>query len=51
MAGHARSAYGVERDTLVLVRPDNHIGLIAPAEDGRAVGDYLDRVVGAGPDA
>ncbi|MFF4662322.1 FAD-dependent monooxygenase [Streptomyces sp. NPDC001282] len=51
VAGHARSAYGVERDTLVLVRPDNHIGLIAPAEDGRAVGDYLDRVVGAGPDA
>ncbi|MFI9625238.1 FAD-dependent monooxygenase [Streptomyces sp. NPDC052042] len=41
VAGHARSAYGIERDTLVLVRPDNHVGLIAPAGDGRAVRDYL----------
>ncbi|MFF2328208.1 MULTISPECIES: FAD-dependent monooxygenase [unclassified Streptomyces] len=45
-AGHARSAYGVEAgtDILVLVRPDNHVGLIAPADDGRAVTDYLARV-------
>ncbi|MFD7947009.1 monooxygenase, partial [Streptomyces sp. NPDC059744] len=43
--GHAHSAYGIVpgEDTLVLVRPDNHVGLIAPATDGRAVVDYLDR--------
>ncbi|MFD4948158.1 FAD-dependent monooxygenase [Streptomyces sp. NPDC058409] len=47
-AGHARSAYGIETgsDTLVLVRPDNHVGLIAPADDGRAVMDYLDHLSG-----
>ncbi|MFI9033902.1 FAD-dependent monooxygenase [Streptomyces sp. NPDC053726] len=44
--GHARSAYGVETgvDTLVLVRPDNHVGLITSATDSRAVGAYLDRL-------
>lgn len=43
--GHAHSAYGIVpgEDTLVLVRPDNHVGLITPATDGRAVVDYLDR--------
>lgn len=46
VAGHARSAYGITRDTLVLVRPDNHVGLIAPAGDGRAVGGYLDHFLG-----
>ncbi|MFE9779900.1 FAD-dependent monooxygenase [Streptomyces sp. NPDC005775] len=41
--GHARSAYGVEpgQDVLVLIRPDNHVGLIAPATDVRAVAEYL----------
>ncbi|MFF8913533.1 FAD-dependent monooxygenase [Streptomyces sp. NPDC015032] len=45
-AGHARTAYGIEpgTDTLVLVRPDNHVGLIAPAADSRAVGAYLDHL-------
>ncbi|MFB7547059.1 FAD-dependent monooxygenase [Streptomyces sp. NPDC056154] len=45
-AGHARTAYGIEpgADTLVLVRPDNHVGLIASATDHRAVGAYLDRL-------
>ncbi|MER5352122.1 FAD-dependent monooxygenase [Kitasatospora sp. NPDC002551] len=33
-AGTARRAYGVTGDALVLVRPDNHIALVAPA-DGR----------------
>ncbi|MET8329279.1 FAD-dependent monooxygenase [Streptomyces sp. NPDC005181] len=44
--GHARPAYGIApgEDTLVLVRPDNHVGLITPAADGRAVVDYLDRL-------
>ncbi|MFF3392176.1 FAD-dependent monooxygenase [Streptomyces sp. NPDC002669] len=47
-AGHARTAYGAGPDTdaLVLVRPDNHVGLIAPATEGGAVVDYLDRLVG-----
>ncbi|MFJ7944658.1 hypothetical protein ACIQ6K_13570 [Streptomyces sp. NPDC096354] len=41
---HAHSAYGIVpgEDTLVLVRPDNHMGPIAPATDGRAVQDHLD---------
>ncbi|MEV6161148.1 FAD-dependent monooxygenase [Streptomyces sp. NPDC052052] len=44
--GHARSAYGIEPGTnvLVLVRPDHHVGLIAPADDGRAVTEYLHRL-------
>lgn len=45
-AGHARTAYGAEPGTglLVLVRPDNHVALIAPAPESGAVGDYLDRL-------
>ncbi|MHA6764151.1 FAD-dependent monooxygenase [Streptacidiphilus sp. PAMC 29251] len=39
--GHARSAYGTAEDTLVLVRPDNYVALIAPAGGTRAVLDYL----------
>ncbi|SEC87251.1 2-polyprenyl-6-methoxyphenol hydroxylase [Streptomyces sp. 2131.1] len=41
--GHARAAYGVGPDDelLVLVRPDNHIGLIAEADDVKAVTAYL----------
>ncbi|MCM2412402.1 FAD-dependent monooxygenase [Streptomyces sp. RKAG290] len=41
--GKARSAYGIgpDEDVLVLVRPDNHVGLIAPGGDRRAVGEYL----------
>ncbi|MER6106450.1 FAD-dependent monooxygenase [Streptomyces sp. NPDC001832] len=47
-AGHARTAYGIEpgTDTLVLVRPDNHVGLIAPAADSQAVGAYMDHLSG-----
>ena len=37
--GHAASAYGAE--TLVLVRPDGYVGLVAEPGDGRAVRDYL----------
>ncbi|MFF1919165.1 FAD-dependent monooxygenase [Streptomyces sp. NPDC058221] len=42
-SGRARSAYGIgpDEDVLVLVRPDNHVGLIAPAGDHRTVADYL----------
>ncbi|SFX86626.1 FAD-dependent monooxygenase [Streptomyces atratus] len=47
-AGHARTAYGVAPATalLVLVRPDNHVALIAPAAESGAIGDYLDRLAG-----
>ncbi|WP_326767171.1 FAD-dependent monooxygenase [Streptomyces sp. NBC_01591] len=47
-AGHARTAYGVAPATalLVLVRPDNHVALIAPAAKSAAVVDYLDRLAG-----
>ncbi|MFF1836761.1 FAD-dependent monooxygenase [Streptomyces sp. NPDC058231] len=41
--GHARSAYGIGEDTLVLVRPDNHVALIAPAADHGTVAEHLDR--------
>ncbi|MDH6145324.1 2-polyprenyl-6-methoxyphenol hydroxylase-like FAD-dependent oxidoreductase [Kitasatospora sp. GP30] len=40
--GHARRAYGIEEDALVLVRPDNHIALIAGGRDGGAVRAWFD---------
>ncbi|MFH8514787.1 FAD-dependent monooxygenase [Streptomyces gelaticus] len=47
-AAHARTAYGIEPGTalLVLVRPDNHVALIAPASESGAIGDYLDGLAG-----
>ncbi|MEU3462058.1 FAD-dependent monooxygenase [Streptomyces sp. NPDC006733] len=45
-AGHAAREYGVTGDALVLVRPDGHIALTAPAGDVRAVDDYLDSLRG-----
>ncbi|MFE7623767.1 FAD-dependent monooxygenase [Streptomyces sp. NPDC057509] len=41
--GHAHSAYGVGPDDelLILVRPDNHVALIAPGGDSRAIAAYL----------
>ncbi|MFJ2377583.1 FAD-dependent monooxygenase [Streptomyces sp. NPDC087769] len=47
-AGHAHTAYGVTPATalLVLIRPDNHVALIAPATESGAIGDYLDRLAG-----
>ncbi|MFK4206448.1 FAD-dependent monooxygenase [Streptomyces sp. NPDC030920] len=43
-AGHARTAYGADPATalLVLVRPDNHVALITPATRSGAIADYLD---------
>ncbi|MFE2087223.1 FAD-dependent monooxygenase [Streptomyces sp. NPDC059460] len=41
--GHARSAYGITEDALVLVRPDNYVALIARATEHGAVADHLDR--------
>ncbi|WP_371482832.1 FAD-dependent monooxygenase [Kitasatospora sp. NBC_00315] len=40
--GHARRAYGITGDALVLVRPDNHLALVAPADGGELVRAYLD---------
>jgi hypothetical protein len=37
--GHARRAYGITGDALVLVRPDDHVGLVASTAD--EVLDYL----------
>ncbi|MFF0745995.1 FAD-dependent monooxygenase [Streptomyces sp. NPDC004111] len=39
--GHARAAYGVKGDALVLVRPDNHVALFTTADDSAGVLDYL----------
>ncbi|MEU4231462.1 FAD-dependent oxidoreductase [Nonomuraea sp. NPDC026600] len=40
--GHARRAYGMTDDALVLIRPDNHVALVAPARETAAVLTYLD---------
>ncbi|MFE5240851.1 MULTISPECIES: FAD-dependent monooxygenase [unclassified Streptomyces] len=45
--GLARTAYGVRGDGIVVVRPDNHVGLIAEAGDERAVREYLAALDGA----
>ncbi|MFC9330652.1 FAD-dependent monooxygenase [Kitasatospora sp. NPDC057015] len=39
--GRIRHAYGITGDDLVLVRPDHHLALLAPAAEGRRVDDYL----------
>jgi 2-polyprenyl-6-methoxyphenol hydroxylase-like FAD-dependent oxidoreductase len=39
--GHTHREYAVEEPLLFLIRPDGHIGLIAPAEASAAVLDYL----------
>jgi 2-polyprenyl-6-methoxyphenol hydroxylase-like FAD-dependent oxidoreductase len=39
--GHLAAAYGASRATLVLIRPDGHIGLISDAGDVGAVTDYF----------
>jgi 2-polyprenyl-6-methoxyphenol hydroxylase-like FAD-dependent oxidoreductase/predicted FMN-binding regulatory protein PaiB len=42
-------AYGAPDDTLVLVRPDGYIGLVASVRDGQAVFDYLGAHAGLRP--
>ncbi|MFD6275004.1 FAD-dependent monooxygenase [Streptomyces sp. NPDC060209] len=44
--GHAHAAYGIGGDTVVVVRPDNHVGLISDADDRDAVRLYLDALDG-----
>ncbi|MBM7052750.1 FAD-dependent monooxygenase [Streptomyces durocortorensis] len=53
-AGHAAAAYGTGASgstgagTLVVVRPDHHVGVVAPADDARSVREYLRRLHGPG---
>ncbi|MFD0420426.1 FAD-dependent monooxygenase [Streptomyces parvus] len=56
--GHAATAYGTGASgtrgtdtgtgTVIVVRPDHHLGLCAPADDARPVHAYLRRLHGAG---
>jgi hypothetical protein len=39
--GHLASSYGATDRTLVLIRPDGHVGLISDAGDVSAVSAYL----------
>ncbi len=39
--GHAHRAYDVQDGTLVLIRPDGYIGLIADRTSPASVNDYL----------
>ncbi len=56
-AGHAAAAYGTGASgdpgagTVVVVRPDHHVGVLAPADDARSVREYLHRLHGAGRSA
>jgi hypothetical protein len=42
--GHARRSYGMGGGGLVLVRPDLHVALTAPAEGAGTVRSYLSRL-------
>ncbi len=56
-AGHASAAYGTGASddpgagTVVVVRPDHHVGVLAPADDARSVREYLRRLHGTGRSA
>ncbi|MFH9265818.1 FAD-dependent monooxygenase [Streptomyces sp. NPDC017546] len=56
-AGHAAAAYGTGASgrtgtgTVVVVRPDHHVGVVAPADDARPVREYLRRLHGTGRSA
>ncbi|MFC8621107.1 FAD-dependent monooxygenase [Streptomyces anulatus] len=56
-AGHATAAYGTGASgvtgagTVVVVRPDHHVGVLAPADDARSVREYLRRLHGTGRSA
>ncbi len=56
-AGHAAAAYGTGASgdpgagTVVVVRPDHHVGVRAPADDARSVREYLRRLHGTGRSA
>ncbi|MFD5200917.1 FAD-dependent monooxygenase [Streptomyces sp. NPDC058375] len=52
-AGHAAAAYGTGASgatgagTVVVVRPDHHVGVVASADDARSVREYLRRLHGS----
>jgi 2-polyprenyl-6-methoxyphenol hydroxylase-like FAD-dependent oxidoreductase len=46
--GHARRIYDVERGSLILIRPDGYIGIIADSTSIVRVGEYLNSVASAG---
>lgn len=56
-AGHVAAAYGTGSSgdpaagTVVVVRPDHHVGVLAPADDARSVREYLRRLHGTGRSA
>ncbi|NEB38713.1 NAD(P)-binding protein [Streptomyces sp. SID14515] len=56
-AGHVAAAYGTGTSgetgagTVVIVRPDHHVGVYAPADDADAVREYLRRLHGTGASA
>ncbi|MDX3336447.1 FAD-dependent monooxygenase [Streptomyces sp. ME02-6979.5a] len=56
-AGHAAAAYGTGTSgetgasTVVVVRPDHHVGVCAPADDADAVREFLRRLHGTGASA
>ncbi|MFJ1776245.1 FAD-dependent monooxygenase [Streptomyces anulatus] len=56
-AGHASAAYGTGASgdtgagTVVVVRPDHHVGVLGPADDARSVREYLRRLHGTGRSA
>jgi 2-polyprenyl-6-methoxyphenol hydroxylase-like FAD-dependent oxidoreductase len=56
-AGHAAAAYGTGASggtgtgTVVVVRPDHHVGVLTPADDARSVREYLRRLHGTGRSA
>jgi hypothetical protein len=42
--GHAHRAFEIDESAIVLVRPDNRIGLIARPVDAAALDRYFDRL-------
>lgn len=44
-AKHAACAYGIERDTLVLIRPDGYVGFFTEEKSGEPLMRYLARFV------
>ena len=48
--GHVRTGYGVERDALVLVRPDGYVGVFARPGNLQDIVDYLRLKPGAAAD-
>jgi 2-polyprenyl-6-methoxyphenol hydroxylase-like FAD-dependent oxidoreductase len=46
---HVIALFGSDKPFMVLLRPDNHIGMIAPVDQPAALRNYLSQVVGLAP--